>query len=89
MIFLSEKKYGDRRRAGYRTQEDPTIVVGKRPGVSKMAEKDTLVEVNGGEGFKKLAVTRLSVTENSSKSLLHLAIRKLYVVLVREVSAKC
>ena len=54
-----------------------------------MAEKDTLVEVNGGEGFKKLAVNRLSVTEYSSKSLLHLAIRQLYVVLVREVSAKC
>ena len=40
-----------------------------------MAEKDTLVEVNGGEGFKRLAVNRLSVTEYSSKSLLHLAIR--------------
>ena len=55
-----------------RTQQ---LMVGKRPGVSKMAEKDTLVEVNGGEGFKKLAVNRLSVTEYSSKSLLHLAIR--------------
>lgn len=89
MIFLSEKNYSDR-RAGYRTQEDPTIMVGKRPGVSeKTAEKDTLVEVNGGEGFKKLAVNRLSVTENSSKGLLHLAIKVLYVVLVREVSAKC
>lgn len=65
-------------------------MVGKRPGVSeKTAEKDTLVEVNGGEGFKKLAVNRLSVTENSSKGLLHLAIKVLYVVLVREVSAKC
>ena len=53
-----------------RTQQ---LTVGKRPGVSKMAEKDTLVEVNGGEGFKKLAVNRLSVTEYSSKSLLHLA----------------
>lgn len=56
---------------------------------AKKGEKDTLVEVNGGEGFKKLAVNRLSVTENSSKSLLHLAIRMLYVVLIREISAKC
>ena len=61
----------------------------KDQGSAKKAEKDILVEVNGGEGFKKLAVNRLSVTENSSKILLHLAIRMLYVVLVREVSAKC
>ena len=61
----------------------------KDQGSAKKAEKDILVEVNGGEGFKKLAVNRLSVTENSSKILLHLAIRMLYVVLVREVSAQC
>lgn len=62
-------------------------MVGKRPGVSEKRLRRTPLWKSMEERTKKLAVNRLSVTENSSKGLLHLAIKMLYVVLVREVSA--